>query len=73
MYAPKVSPKPLNLIFVISSTKPMHAYNSLENKKLKDKNQKSFTELAWFFLSNPVSYYEQDYEKEKRPGTMWPF
>ena len=29
--------------------------------------------LPWFFLSNLIPFYGQDYEKEKGPGTMWPF
>ena len=29
----------------------------------------NFKKLTWFFPSHPVSFYGQDYEKQKGPGT----
>ena len=31
--------------------------------------KKSLKSLLYFFLSNPVPFKGQDYEKQKRPGT----
>ena len=39
---------------------------------LKEDYQKALRKLTSFFLSNPVSFYRQNYQKQKGPGTTVP-
>ena len=52
------------LILVNSPNMPMCARNSFENKTLKKDYQKRL-EIAWFFLSNLVPFYELGCQKQK--------
>ena len=36
---------------------------------MKEDYQRALKELTLFFLSNPIPFNGQDYEKEKGPGT----
>ena len=65
MCAVKASPRPLNLILVISPTKPMHVNNSFE-KIFRKTTIKKALKVSLVFFSNPVSFNGQNYEKEKR-------
>ena len=64
--APKASLRPL-LILVKNSKQPLHARNSFKNK-IED-YQKTFKKLTLLFLSNPVAFNGQSYQKQKEPGT----
>ena len=61
----KLHPGPF-LILINNPKQPLHARNSFKNKK--DHYKKIFKTLTLFFLSNPVSFNAQEYEKQKRPG-----
>ena len=43
--------------------------NLLKIKYLKEDYQKAFKKLILFFLSNPVSFNGQSYQKQKGSGT----
>ena len=73
MCALKASPRPLSLIFVISTTKPMHVNNSFENKIFQNTTIEKTLKVSLSFFSNLVSFNGQNYEKEKWSGTLWPF
>ena len=45
------------------------ARNSFENNILKEDYQKAFKKSTLFFLSNPVPFNGQSYQKQKGSGT----
>ena len=48
----------------------MNARNYCFKKSiLKDDNEKAFKKLTLFFLTNPVPFNGQSYQKQKGPGT----
>ena len=58
------------LILVNNQKQPLHTRNSFKNKDIFKKSyQKALKRLTLFFLSNPVPFNGQDYEKQKGPGT----
>ena len=59
-----LAPDPF-LILLINPKQPLHARNSfLKQDILKADYQKSLTKLTLFFLSNPVPFNGQDYQKQ---------
>ena len=56
-------------ILVNNPKQPLHARNSFKNKILKEEFQKPLKKSALFFLSNPVPFNGQSYQKQKGPGT----
>ena len=65
----KLVPEPF-LILVNKPNQPLHARNSFKNKDiLKEDYQKALKTLTLFFLSNPVFFNGQSYQKQKEPGT----
>ena len=63
----KLVPDPF-LILVNNPKQPLHTRNSLKDI-LKEDYQKAFKKLSLFFLSNPVPFNGQSYQKQKGPGT----
>ena len=63
----KLVPDPF-LILVNNPKQPLHTRNSLKDI-LKEDYQKAFKKLSLFFLSNPVPFNGQSYQKQKEPGT----
>ena len=58
------------LILVSKQKHPFHAINSFKNQDiLKNDYQKTFKKLILVFLSNPVLFNEQCFEKQNRSGT----
>ena len=58
------------LIWVNNLNQPLHARNSFLKKDiLKEDYQKGLKKLTLFFLSNPVPFNGQSYQKQKWPGT----
>ena len=53
------------LILVNNQKQSLHARNSFE----KEDYQKALKKLTLFFLSNPVLFNGQSYQKQKGPGT----
>ena len=49
----------------------MHTRNSFKSKIyiLKEDDQKALKKFTLFFLSNPVPFNGQGYQKQKGPGT----
>ena len=66
MCALKASPRPLNLISVISPTKPMHANNSFENKIFQKKTIKKAFESQLGFFFQTQSHFMDKIMKKKR-------
>ena len=64
----KLVPDPF-LILVNNSKHQLHERNSFKSKILKEDYQKALKKLTLFFLSNPVHFYDQNYQKQKGPGT----
>ena len=57
-------------ILVNNPKQPLHARNSFGNRLvLKGDYQKPLKKFTLFFLSNPVSFDGQTYQKQKGPGT----
>ena len=65
--APKASPYSF-FILVNNPKQPLHARNSFKNI-LKGYYQKPLKKLTLWFLSNPVPFNEQNYQKQKGSGT----
>ena len=63
----KLVPDPF-FILVNNPKQPLHARNSFKNI-LKRDYQNPLKKLTLFFLSNPVPFNEQSYQKQKGPGT----
>ena len=55
------------LILVNKSKQPLHAKNCFKNKKKKEDYQKTLQHLTLFYLLNPISFDEQDHQKQKGP------
>ena len=56
------------LILINNPKQPLHVRNFFINI-LKEDYQKALQKLTLFFLSNPVPFNEQSYQKQKGPGT----
>ena len=58
-------------ILVSNPKQPLHARNSFKNKIFWKGiiYHKTWKKLTLFFLSNPVPFNEQSYQKQKGPGT----
>ena len=65
----KLVPDPF-FILVNKPKQPLHTRNFFKNKILKEHFQKPFKELTLFFLSDPVPFNRQSYQKQKGPGTI---
>ena len=59
----KLVPDPF-FILVNNLKQPLHPRNFFKNKILKEDHQK----LTLFFLSNPVPFNRQSYQKQNWPG-----
>ena len=64
----KLVPDPF-LILVNDPKQPLHARNSFKNDILKEDYQKALKKLILFFLSSPVPFSRQNYQKQKGPRT----
>ena len=65
----KLVPNPF-FILVNNPKQPLHARNSFRNKLFwKKDDQNTLKKLTLYFLSNPVPFKEQSYQKQKGPGT----
>ena len=64
----KLVPDPF-LILVNNPKQPLHARNSFKKDILIEDTQKALKKLALFFLSNPVPFNRQSYQKQQVPGT----
>ena len=64
----KLIPDPF-FILVKNPKQPLHAINSFETKVLKEDYQKPLKTLTLLFLSHPVFFNGQSYQKQMRPGT----
>ena len=59
----------LFIILVNNPKQPLHGKFFFKNNILKEDYQKSLKKVTSFFLSNPVSFSRQNYQKQKGPGT----
>ena len=66
MCAAKASSRPLNLILVISTTKPMHAKNSFENKVFQKTIIKKALKSQLGFFFQTQSHFMDKIMKKKR-------
>ena len=66
--APKVAPRPL-LILWYKLKQLLQARNSLKVRYFERRLSKSLKKSTLLFLSNPVPFNEQSYQKQKRSGT----
>ena len=64
----KLAPDPF-LILLNNPKQSWHARNSFKNKVFWQDYQKAFKKLSLFFLSNPIPFNRQSYEKQKGLGT----
>ena len=48
---------------------PLHTKNYFKTNILKEDYQKVLKKVTSFFLSNPVPFNRQNYQKQKGPGT----
>ena len=65
----KLAPDPF-LILQNNPKQPLHSRNFFKNEILKKDYQKAlFKKLTLFFISNPVPFNEQSYQKQKRSET----
>ena len=64
----KLVPDPF-FVLVNKPKQPFHARNLFKNKILCKGIIQNLKNLSLFFLSNPVSFNGQSYQKQKRPGT----
>ena len=58
----------LFIILVNNPKQPLHARNYFKDI-LKEDHQETLTEVTLFFLSNPVPFNRQNYQKQKGLGT----
>ena len=57
------------LILLNNPKQTLHARNFFKNNILKEDYQKALKKLTLFFLSNPVPFNGQNYQKQKGSGT----
>ena len=57
------------LILLNNQEQPSHARNSFKNKYFERGLSKTLKKLRLFFLSNPVNFNGQSYQKQKGSGT----
>ena len=58
----------LFIILLNNPKQPLHARNDFKGI-LKEDYQKALKKVISFFLSNPVPFNTQNYQKQKGPGT----
>ena len=59
-------------LFIILKNNPkqsLHARNYFKRDLLKEDYQKALKKVTLFFLSNPVPFNTQKYQRQKGPGT----
>ena len=61
-------PEPF-FILVNNPKQPLDTRNVFKNKIFWEDYKKPFKKLTLFFLSNPVLFNRQSYQKQKGPGT----
>ena len=66
--APKASPSPF-LILLYNLKQPLHAKILLKLRYFERRLSKSLKKFTLFFLSNPVPFNGQGYQKQKGSGT----
>ena len=64
----KASPRP-RFILANNSKQPLQARNSFKNRYFEIGSSKSLKKVNFIFLSNPLSFNGQDFEKMKGPCT----
>ena len=68
-HAPKTSPDPFSVL-LNNPKQPLHTRNYFKSKIFwKENYQKALKKLTLFFLSNPVPFNGQSYQKQKGSGT----
>ena len=70
-YAPTASPRPLFYFGKIQNSHCMQE-TPLKIRYFKKRLSKIIKKLTLFFLSKPVPFNEQSYQKQKGPGTSDP-
>ena len=68
--APKASPSPF-LILLYNLKQPLHAKILLKLRYFERRLSKSLKKFTLFFLSNPVPFNGQGYQKQKGSGTSY--
>ena len=64
----KLAPDPI-LILLNNRKQPLHAGNYFKSNILKEDYQKALKKLNLFFISNPVPFNIQSYQKQNQSGT----
>ena len=59
----------LSIILVNNPKQPLHTRNYFKSRIFERGLSKSLKKVTSFFLSNPVPFNRQNYQKQKGPGT----